>query len=288
MEYNLESRKAEYIELGKRIGLIDYTNEGLVRSRLCNIELVEDKTLPGEAQVIQHGNKRILIVNPSRLAFKPDWYIDEVFFHEFTHAANEIDISIADFRDHNRGEIAEFIEFVKNMRNRYHYENPNPLAQMPEWGFLLLDEAIAQQVAQSMNKIKYGENLYQIQPYRPPIYPDKIAIMTTFTDYKEYERPAQYFSRIVFRKKTDGSTHFNDSDILGLANLSLRDQCLDKIFTTVDYNELYDILGYIGNIAIAEYYTHSKFKLKDSEELRDKDNLVKSFVFIRDYKSKKD
>ena len=31
-----------------------------------------------------------------------------------------------------------------------------------------------------------------------------------------------------------------------------------------------------------------KFKLKDSEELRDKDNLVKSFVFIRDYKSKKD
>ena len=45
---------------------------------------------------------------------------------------------------------------------------------------------------------------------------------------------------------------------------------------------LYKILGYIGNIAIADYASKGHFILKNTENLRKKENVVKSYHCAND------
>jgi hypothetical protein len=272
MKLNLKDKIRDFIRMGRLLGLIDESNIDLISSRLVNISIEEDCTLPGDAQLIQNDGSTTLKINPNKLTNKPYYFLDEVIFHELTHAVSEVNIAIADFRDHNTGKITAYKDYVEDMRRRYNYNNPNRLAKYPEWGFLLLDEAIAQQTAQAMVECKYSKKIYNKEAKTSIIYPDNVYFYTTFADYPEYEKPANYFSQLVV----------GNDGILGMSNLAFRDKLLDKIYKTVDYNELYDILGYMGNIAIAEYAARGKFTLPNSEELRNKDNVSKSLRYVID------
>lgn len=263
MSMNLDKKINEYIELGIRLGLFDYSNLEEIKSKLKNISIVKDYSLTGDAEAIIECGRNIIKINPSRYVGKEYYFLDEVLFHEFTHFTNELH---NDLYSSNDGKIMTF-------GNKYSQVSiTDKLAQYPEWGAILLDEAIAQKVAQAMVESKYGKKLYTLQPKNSKIFGESIIFYSTFADYPEYERVAEKFSKSIV----------GNSGLFGFAKLSMKKGCIDKIFSK--YAEqpggaqtLYKTLGYIGNIAIADYASKGHFVLRNSEELRSQENVLKSY-----------
>ena len=270
MEFSFNNKVNEYLKIGTEMKLFDSDNYEIIRDRVSGFIIEEDYNLPGDAQTIMSNGIKKIKINPRKMANKPYYFMDEVIFHELTHAANEIHLDL--YVKKETGKILGYKKNIEDKRNRESYYNSNKLAKYPEWGFLLLDEAIAQKIAQMMVEYKYNRKIYEPKYLESNIYPKGIIYRSTFADYKEYEKPAEIFSKMTI----------GETGLIGLAYRSLKDSAIDKVLESIDHNELYDILGYMGNIAIAEYAANGKFTLANSEELRKKENVVKSFAYIRD------
>lgn len=260
----INSKVSEYISLGVKLGLFDGYNLKQVREKLSNLSIVKDEFLSGDAEAILENDKKIIKINPQKYIGKEYYFLDEVLFHEFTHFTNEI---------HNDLYSSNSKKKIFSFEKRYEYiSNTDELAQYPAWGAILLDEGIAQKVAQSMVETKYGRKIYSLKPYSSSIFGKEFNFYTTFADYSEYENIAEKFSKSIV----------GNSGLVGLAKLSMKDKCLDMIFSK--YSEqpngaenLYKILGYMGNIAIADYASKGHFIVENSENLRKKENVVKSY-----------
>lgn len=260
----INSKVSEYISLGVKLGLFDGSNLKQVREKLSNLSIVKDEFLSGDAEAILENDKKIIKINPQKYIGKEYYFLDEVLFHEFTHFTNEI---------HNDLYSSNSKKKIFSFEKRYEYiSNTDELAQYPAWGAILLDEGIAQKVAQSMVETKYGRKIYSLKPYSSSIFGKEFNFYTTFADYSEYENIAEKFSKSIV----------GNSGLVGLAKLSMKDKCLDMIFSK--YSEqpngaenLYKILGYMGNIAIADYASKGHFIVENSENLRKKENVVKSY-----------
>ncbi len=263
MNMNLDKKIDEYIELGIKIGLIDNSNLGEIKAKLRNITIVKDYSLSGDAEAIIENGKNMIKINPNKFVGKEEYFLDEVLFHEFTHFANEIHNDLYASNDNK----------IMTFKNKYLQISANDeFAQYPEWGAILLDEAIAQKVAQTMVEAKYGKKIYNLKPYQSKIFGESVKMYSTFSDYPEFERVAENFSKSVIGR----------SGLLGLAKLSMKKVCIDKIFSKYaeqsrGAEKLYKILGYMGNIAIADYASKGHFTLRNSEKLREKENVVKSY-----------
>ena len=260
---DINSKVDEYIKIVIELGLFNKENINEIKARLSNISLIEDNSLTGDAEVVIEDGKKIIKINPRKFIEKKEYFLDEVFFHEFTHFANEIH---NDLYNSPKSMIMTF----KNKYSKFMYDNE--LAKYPEWGGILLDEAIAQKVAQTMVEKKYEKKIYTLTPHRSKIYDKSVWFYSTFADYPEYEKVAENFSKVVV----------GNEGLLGLARLSMSPTCLDTIFFNYSKQKggarkLYQTLGYIGNIAIADYASKGHFVLKDSKNLRKKENVLKSY-----------
>lgn len=260
---NISIKVNEYLRLGIQIGLFDNSNIDIVREKLKNISIVEDNSLTGDAEAIIEEDKKIIKINSQKCRNKEYYFMDEVLFHEFTHFINEIH---NDLFNSLKSQIIAF-------KNKYSSSLKNDeLAQYPEWGGILLDEAISQKVAQTMVETKYGKRIYERHPKKSKIFGEEMNYYSSFSDYPEFENIAEKFS-----KSCVGS-----AGLLGLAKLSMSKRCIDSIFTTYSKQsnggeKLYKSLAYMGNIAIADYASKGHFILKNSENLRRKENVVKSY-----------
>ena len=235
-----------------------------IREKLSNLSIVKDEFLSGDAEAILENDKKIIKINPQKYIGKEYYFLDEVLFHEFTHFTNEI---------HNDLYSSNSKKKIFSFEKRYEYiSNTDELAQYPAWGGILLDEGITQKVAQSMVETKYGRKIYTLKPYSSSIFGKEFNFYTTFAEYPEYENIAEKFSKSIV----------GNSGLVGLAKLSMKDKCLDMIFSK--YSEqpngaenLYKTLGYMGNIAITDYARKGHFIVENSENLRKKENVVKSY-----------
>lgn len=268
MNLKLNSKVDEYISLGIKLGLFDGSNLKEVQKKLSNITIIKDNNLTGDAEAIIEDGKNIIKINPQRYIGKEYYFLDEVLFHEFTHFVNEI------HNDLYPSDNSKIFSFKKRYSQ---FSNNDELAQYPEWGAILLDEAIAQKVSQTMVETKYGKKIYALEPHQSKIFGESLNFYSTFADYPEFERVAENFSKSVV----------GNSGLLGFAKLSMKNECLDMMFSkyagqSKGAEKLYKILGYMGNIAIADYASKGHFILRNSENLRKKENVVKSYHCAND------
>lgn len=260
---NLNKKINEYIELGIKLGLFDGSNLEEIKAKLKNITIVKDYSLTGDAEAIIENGKHIIKINPRRYVGQPYYFLDEVLFHEFTHFTNEFHNDLYSSNDRK----------IMTFKNKYsRISDSDELAQYPEWGAILLDEAIAQKVAQSMVETKYGKQIYTLQLKRSKIFGESINFYSTFADYPEFERVSENFSKSIV----------GNSGLLGLAKLSMKKGCIDRVFSKYaeqpkGAEKLYKTLGYMGNIAIADYASKGHFILRNSENLRKQENVVRSY-----------
>jgi len=259
---NLNSKIREYMEIGSEIGLFENADMREIYSKIKDVEIVEDNTLTGDAMADMRDEKNIIRINKKRCESQGKHFLDEVIFHELTHFTNEIHQDLYGDRPH------KIMTFKKQKSN---FSKNNQLVRYPEWGAILLDEAISQKVAQAMCERKYGKGIYPKKGFQSKLLDDRFILYSDFADYPEYERSANEFSKTIVGK--DG--------LMGLAKLSMKKHAIDTIFSKYlrkkdGAKNLYEILGYMGNIAIADYACKGHFTLPNSEENRTKQNVLES------------
>lgn len=74
----------EYIDLGMKLGYFNYNQSNEILSKIMNLEVSIDTTLPGDA----YCNGNTLVINPNRTNNSEN--LSLVLFHEFTHINNSI------------------------------------------------------------------------------------------------------------------------------------------------------------------------------------------------------
>lgn len=280
MEFNLNKRKDDFLFYGQRIGLFDEYEAHRIKNNVFDrITIVEDYTLVGESQLVQNNDgSKILRINPNYLMNKTEYYIDELIFHELFHAASEINKEISKINaDNQRGyydrPVGRIVPFEERVLNKGH-RSPNNLNQYPGWGFLLLDEALAQYTAQALVEVKLSKKIYSTHQSSSRIYPSYHTFSTSLAFYGEYEEPATCFSKLIVGNR----------GLLALASLSLNNEFLDTVFDRVsDEDTLYDILGYMGDIGIAVYADqgHINEVPQNSVQNRRPSNVLNSFQALK-------
>jgi hypothetical protein len=206
--------------------------------------------------------KNIIRINKNRCENQGKHFLDEVIFHELTHFTNEIHQDLYGDGPHK----------IMAFKNKYaDFSKNNQLVKYPEWGAILLDEAISQKVAQAMCEKKYGKGIYQRRGVRTKLLDETFLLYSDFADYPEYEKTANKFSKTIVGRE----------GLMGLAKLSMKKDAVDTIFSKYSSKKdgaknLYEILGYMGNIAIADYASKGHFTVPNSEENRTKQNVLKS------------
>lgn len=266
-ESMLNDKIKEYIELGLQLGLFDENNLSNIQDKLKNISITEDNSISGDAEAIIKDNKKIIKINNSRFQNKEKYFMDEVIFHELTHFANEIH---QDLYGNRTNQILQF-------KQRYsEFSKDNPLIKYPEWGAILLDEAISQKVAQAMCQKKYGMEIYPKKGYRSKLIDEEFVLYSDFSDYPEYDKPASDFAKTIVGKE----------GLMGLAKLSMKNNAIKTIYYKYlkekdGAKKLYNVLGYMGNIAIAYYASKGHFIVPNSEENRTKQSVLESMQRCR-------
>ena len=261
-DIDLNSKIREYMEIGNEIGLFENADLKEIFSKIKDVEIVEDNTLTGDAMAEIINGKNVIKINKKRCEGQGKHFLDEVIFHELTHFVNEIHLDLYGDRAHNIMAFKKkYSDFSKN----------NQLIKFPEWGAILLDEAISQKVAQAMCEKKYGKGIYQRKSVNSKLIDEKFILFSDFADYPEYERVANNFSKTIV----------GSEGLMGLAKLSMKKDAIDTIFSKYSRKKdgaknLYEILGYMGNIAIADYASKGHFIVPNSEENRTKQNVLES------------
>lgn len=239
---DLNQKIREYVELGYSSGLFDKVDLKHIYSQIKDTTIIEDNSITGDAKAITRGGQKTIIINRERLAKKGDYYLDEVIFHELSHFINEIHKDLYVNEDHK---IMEF-------KNTYAgFAKDNQLIKFPEWGAILLDESISQMMAQTMVEQKYGKGIYPPTFVQTKLTEPKVTLATQFSDYPEYEKFATKFAKTIV----------GEEGLLGFAKLSVKPDFVDRIISEYSNKKdgmktLYEELGYMGNIAIADYFSN--------------------------------
>ena len=256
----LNDKIDEYIQLGIEIGLFKKNELKDIYSQLQNVEIVEDNTLSGDAQAIIANGKNIIKINRKRCEGQAPHFLDEVLFHELSHFTNGIHQDLYGDKQHK----------IMTFKNKYaDFSKDNPLVKYPEWGAILLDEAISQRVAQTMVEKKYGKGIYSKRGFYSKLIGKEFALVSDFADYPEYETLANQFAKTIVGKE----------GLMGLAKLSMKPEGIDTIFSKYSESKdgakkLYEILG-------ADYASKGHFVLPNSEINREKSNVLKSMQRAR-------
>ena len=162
----------EYVQLGIKCGLINNDNLNRIISRLERVNFSIDNNNPGDAQttpIRDSQNVRIskgldVKINEKKtLKLNKYYFKDEVVFHELTHCINGIyenwfeNLSL--WFDFDKIFLNNFI--VKE--DRIEELSKNPQYRQKAYAWLVLDEFVAQYVAQILVEEKYGKKIYEYE-----------------------------------------------------------------------------------------------------------------------------
>ena len=240
----LDKNIQEYIGLGLRAGLFNKNNLERIVSRLERVNFSVDNNNPGDAQtepIRDRNNPRISYgLNSESYYFK-----DEVLFHELTHCINGI---YENFMEN----LSLWFDLDKMFENNFSVKSDaiesmanDPNYRQKSYSWLILDEFVAQYVAQLLVETKYNKKIYVneskiIRQSNPPI-----NVNNNFADYHEF-----YDIVINFIKPIYGN------DLNKFIVDSLDSTVINKIFNyykneTSGFAKLYSLLGEMGNIGFA-------------------------------------
>ena len=259
---DLDNKIREYMEIGNEIGLFENVDLKEIYSKIKDVKIIEDNTITGNAKAEMGDGKNIIRINKKRCEAQGKHFLDEVIFHELTHFTNEIHQDLYGDRPHK----------IMLFKRKYSdFSRNNQLINYPEWGAILLDEAISQKVAQAMCEKKYGKGIYRRRGVRTKLLDETVLLYSDFAVYPEYEKLANIFSKTIVGRE----------GLMKLAKLSMKKNAVDTILSKYSSmkdgaKKLYEILGYMGNIAIADYASKGHFTVPNSEENRTKQNVLKS------------
>ena len=243
-----EKRIDEYIMLGLQIDLFDSNQVDTIKSRLSGVEVrvVDKETLPKVSTISNSNGEKIIIINSNLCSMKE---ADEEIFKIFSQIINDV------HRDLYVYGQSEFVLLKKKFRSDY---LDKPLLRYPEWGGILLDNAISEYSSKLMTNKKYDLDGKEIEDY---------------TKTNEYVL-ANYFSKSLFSGK---------NSFLKLCKSAYNDVAVDTIYSKYSerengLNDLYEILGYMGNVAL---YYH-KGIVPESTLNRETSNVLLSKKMVRD------
>lgn len=250
----LDKNIQEYISLGIKSGLFNEKNLERVIFRLERVNFSVDNNNPGDAQtepIRDRNNPRIsyglnVRINERKTLNSEKYYFkDEVLFHELTHCVNGI---YENFMEN----LSLWFDFDKKFKSNFmvkedliEFMSSNPNYRQKSYSWLVLDEFVAQYVAQLLVETKYNKKIYVneskiIRQSNPPI-----KVNNNFADYHEF-----YDIVINFIKPIYGN------DLNKFIADSLDSTVINKIFNyykneTSGFAKLYSLLGEMGNIGFA-------------------------------------
>jgi len=250
----LDKNIQEYIGLGLRAGLFNKNNLERIVSRLERVNFSVDNNNPGDAQtepIRDRNNPRIsyglnVKMNERRTLNSGSYYFkDEVLFHELTHCINGIyenfmeNLSLwFDFDKKFKSNFMVKEDLIESMAN-------DPNYRQKSYSWLVLDEFVAQYVAQLLVEIKYNKKIYVNESKLIRQSNPSINVNNNFADYHEF-----YDIVINFIKPIYGN------DLNKFIADSLDSTVINKIFSYYKnepsgFVKLYSLLGEMGNIGFA-------------------------------------
>lgn len=250
----LDKNIQEYIGLGLRAGLFNKNNLERIVSRLERVNFSVDNNNPGDAQtepIRDRNNPRIsyglnVKMNERRTLNSGRYYFkDEVLFHELTHCINGI---YENFMEN----LSLWFDLDKMFENNFSVKSDaiesmanDPNYRQKSYSWLILDEFVAQYVAQLLVEIKYNKKIYVNESKLIRQSNPSINVNNNFADYHEF-----YDIVINFIKPIYGN------DLNKFIADSLDSTVINKIFSYYKnepsgFVKLYSLLGEMGNIVFA-------------------------------------
>lgn len=249
----LHPKIQEYINYGIGLGFFNTDNIERVIERLENIQFEVDNTIPGDAQTIpfRDGSGRFIIKQNEKRMYakgKEPYFADEVLFHEFTHATNGLYESWFQSLDswNMKRKIQEFMS--NSEKEEFEVYSEKPEFRQAGYGWGLLDDFVAQYVAQKMVEEKYKDKeIYKIKGENYKASEPPIAYMTDMADYPVYTPFARKFIEALYGKREIERFCIESFDQNAVNNII---QVYSKRKGGLE--NLYKMLGYMGNIDFAE------------------------------------
>lgn len=250
----LDKNIQEYIGLGLRAGLFNKNNLERIVSRLERVTFSVDNNNPGDAQtepIRDRNNPRIsyglnVKMNERRTSNSGKYYFkDEVLFHELTHCINGI---YENFMEN----LSLWFDLDKMFENNFSVKSDaiesmanDPNYRQKSYSWLILDEFVAQYVAQLLVETKYNKKIYVNESKLIRQSNPSINVNNNFADYYEF-----YDIVINFIKPIYGN------DLNKFIADSLDSTVINKIFSYYKnepsgFAKLYSLLGEMGNIGFA-------------------------------------
>ena len=250
----LDKNIQKYIGLGLRAGLFNKNNLERIVSRLERVNFSVDNNNPGDAQtepIRDRNNPRIsyglnVKMNERRTLNSGRYYFkDEVLFHELTHCINGI---YENFMEN----LSLWFDLDKMFENNFSVKSDaiesmanDPNYRQKSYSWLVLDEFVAQYVAQLLVEIKYNKKIYVNESKLIRQSNPSINVNNNFADYHEF-----YDIVINFIKPIYGN------DLNKFIADSLDSTVINKIFSYYKnepsgFVKLYSLLGEMGNIGFA-------------------------------------
>lgn len=241
----LDKRIQEYIKHCVELGVINNENMGYMLDRLSRTKIVMVENAPYGGRTYSKNEDIIVEICYKKLEEEArefgrniEEYIDENIFHELTHASS---------LDEN--EIQEKIRQI--------VEEPNVFPYILERGYEIINEYIAQSLAQKMVAAKYEKTytkehkkfVYNENGFLPENESFSYEYDSDLFWYGELEEFAMKFIESVYGTRDANSLyvdHFNGSVI---------DKAIKNYSHKKDgIHNLYRLFGNMSNIVVGDYY----------------------------------
>lgn len=249
----LHPKMQEYIKYGIDLGFFNAKNIERITERLENVTFEVDNEIPGDAQTIpirDGSGKTIIKQNEKRMYEKnrKPYFADEVLFHEFTHVTNGLYESWFQSLDswNMKRKIQTYMN--DNEKENFSHYSENPEYRQAGYGWGLLDDFVAQYVAQKMVVAKYkSKDIYPLEGENYRACNPSIAYVSDLADYSIYTPFTKKFVEALYGK----------TDLNRFCMESFDKNIVDNIIKTYSFRKdglenLYKMLGYMGNIDFAE------------------------------------
>ena len=249
----LHPKMQEYIKYGIDLGFFNAKNIERIIERLENVTFEVDNEISGDAQTIpirDGSGKTIIKQNEKRMYAKnrKPYFAYEVLFHEFTHVTNGLYESW--FQSLDSWNMKRKIQTFMNDKEKEHFSHysENPEYRQAGYGWGLLDDFVAQYVAQSMVVTKYkSKDIYPLKGENYKACNPAIEYMSDLADYPIYTPFTKKFVEALYGR----------TDLNRFCMESFDKNIVDNIIKAYSSRKgglenLYKMLGYMGNIDFAE------------------------------------
>lgn len=283
--FDLEQIKQEMTTYALELGLISKEDLTEWNQKLGMVQKMVVKDYVSWYGHTDIGAKTIEINVPGCLV-KGSWFLYETVFHELAHYESDIHQELYLSRDQK----ATYIKKILLKKMGLSYGEPlireNPLLDAPNWGFILLDEVVAQMTAEMMVTKKFGPGIYpgrriissnsDKRKERQELLTDpELELETEINAYPEYYAFAEKFSKTLH---IDSMAEFCSKAMHpGFVDwmISQYEQKEEGLFT------LYQILSYMGMIAKKDYHLKKAVTtLPSNDPAMDPKNVYQAMVML--------